>query len=140
MTRCLAVLAMPNAVEMDTMAIKVDLGNVSIRQIDQANVSNIIAEVGFGNMLLDMTEPLENSCKISASVGAGNMEIMIPKAETPIVVKVKKSLLCDVKLTKSFEELSSNIFVNEAYSEDADDLLVFEVDVSFGSIIFKEKR
>lgn len=132
--------SMPNTIEMDTMAIKVDLGNVNIRQIYQANVNNIIAEVGFGNMLLDMSEPIENSCKVSASVGAGTMEIMIPKSDAPILVKVKKSLLCDVNLTKSFKEISDNIFVNEAYLEDADNLLEFEVDVSFGSIIFKEKR
>ncbi|MEN8249506.1 MAG: hypothetical protein ABFS32_11285 [Bacteroidota bacterium] len=132
--------SMPNYVEMDTMAIKVDLGNVTVRQIDQANVNNIVAEVGFGNMLLDMADPIDKACHVKASVGAGNLEIIIPKSDIPIIVKVKKSLLCDVKLTRSFTEKEDNIFVNTAYTEGADEILEFEVDVSFGSIIFKEKR
>lgn len=132
--------SMPNVIDMDTMAIKVDLGNVTVRQIDQANVRNIFAEVGFGNMLLDMSEPIKESCNVKASVGAGTLEILIPKDDTPILVKIKKSLLCDVKLTKSFTEKEDNIFVNQAYREKSDESIQFEVDVSFGSIVFKEKR
>ena len=132
--------SMPNSVKMDAMDIKVDLGNVSVRQIYLANVSHISAEVGFGNMLLDLAEPMDESCHVVASVGAGTLEILIPKSEKPIIIRVKKSMLCDVKLTKSFKEAEENVFTNMEYSADATDILEFEVDVSFGTIIFKEKR
>lgn len=132
--------SMPNMVDMDTMAIKVDLGNVAVRQINHANVHNILAEVGFGNMLLDLAEPLDKPCRIDASVGAGSLEILIPRNEVPIIIRVKKSMLCDVKLTKSFHEVEENVFVNMDIDEDSDNMLEFDVDVSFGSIVFKEKK
>ena len=49
-------------------------------------------------------------------------------------------MLCDVKLTKSFRELEDNVFINMDIDEDSDNMLEFDVDVSFGSIIFKEKK
>ena len=132
--------SMPNSINMDTMEIKVDLGNVSVRQIYLANVSNISAEVGFGNMLLDLAEPMDESCHVVASVGAGTLEILIPKSKRPIIIRVKKSMLCDVKLTKSFKETQENVFTNMEFDANADNLLEFDVDVSFGTIVFKEKR
>ena len=132
--------SMPNVVKMDTMSIKVDLGNVAVRQINHANVQNIMAEVGFGNMLLDLAEPVDQPCKINASVGAGSLEILIPKDKIPIIIRVKQSMLCDVRLTKSFRELEKNVYSNMEVDDDSDNMLEFEVDVSFGSIIFKEKK
>ena len=132
--------SMPNAIVMDTMAINVDLGNVAVRQINHANVQNILAEVGFGNMLLDLSEPLDEPCRIEASVGAGSLEILIPKNKIPIIIRVKESMLCDVKLTKSFTELKDNVFSNMSVDADSDHMLEFDVDVSFGSITFKEKK
>ena len=132
--------SMPNNIDMETMSIKVDLGNVNVRQINLANVRNVTAEVGFGNMLLDFAEQADEPCKVQASVGAGTLEILIPRANTPIIIRVKESMLCDVKLTKSFIEIEENVYTNTAYSKNASDLLEFDVDVSFGTIIFKEKR
>ena len=132
--------SMPNSIIMESMEIKVDLGNVSVRQINLANVRNISAEVGFGNMLLDLSEPMDEACHVKASVGAGTLEILIPKSKRPIVIRVKKSMLCDVKLTKSFKETEDNVFTNMEFDANVDDILEFDVDVSFGTIIFKEKR
>jgi hypothetical protein len=132
--------SMPNSIAMDTMDIKVDLGNVNVRQIYLANVRNITAEIGFGNMLLDLAEPMDESCKVQASVGAGSLEILIPKDEIPVIIRVKKSMLCDVKLTKSFREIEENVFANMDIDDTDENLLEFEVDVSFGTITFKEKR
>lgn len=133
--------SMPNLIKMDTMDIKVDLGNLNVRQIYLANVQNISAEVGFGNMLLDLSETMDEPCHVNASVGAGSLEILIPKGgEVPILVRVKESMLCDVKLTKSFIEKGDNVFVNMDIDEDSDIFLEFDVDVSFGSITFREKK
>jgi len=132
--------SMPNPIRMDTMDINVDLGNVAVRQIYLANVKNISAEVGFGNMLLDLAEPVDQPCNVVASVGAGSLEILIPKGEIPILIRVKESMLCDVRLTKSFKEIEDNVFINMDIDKDSDNMLVFDVDVSFGSIVFKEKK
>ena len=132
--------SMPNDVVMDTMAIKVDLGNVVVRQINHANVDNILAEVGFGNMLLDLAEPMDKPCKVDASVGAGSLEILIPRNEIPVIIRVKKSMLCDVKLTKSFTEIEDNVYINMDPGLESDIMLEFDVDVSFGSITFREKK
>lgn len=130
--------AMPNNIHMETMNIKVDLGNVDARQIYLANVRNIEAEVGFGNMLLDLAEPMDEPCHIDASVGAGSLEILIPRNEIPVLVRVKPSLLCDVRFSRDFREIADNVFANMEISEDSDTMLEFNVDVSFGSITFKE--
>ena len=129
-----------NPLTMEEMFVKVDLGNVNVRQLYRANVEKIIAEVGFGNMLLDFAEKPTVTSHIKASVGAGTLEILIPKSDCPIIIHVKSSMLCDVKLTKSFDEIEDNVFVNAAYHEDAENILKFDVDVALGNIIFKEKK
>ncbi|MCB0497200.1 MAG: hypothetical protein KDC79_13755 [Cyclobacteriaceae bacterium] len=131
---------MPNPVVMDTFNVKVDLGNVTVRKLYMAKAQNIKTEVGFGSMMLDLSEPPTVPSHVRASVGAGSMEILIPKSDCSIIVRVKDSMLCDVHLTKSFREISDNVYVNDAYDEDSDNQLSFDVDVSLGSITFKEKR
>lgn len=131
---------MPNPIVMDTFNVKVDLGNVVVRKLYMARAENVKAEVGFGSMLLDLSEAPSVPSHVRASVGAGSMEILIPKSDCSVVVKIKDSMLCDVRLTKSFREISDNVYVNEEYDEDSDNQLSFDVDVSLGSITFKEKR
>ena len=129
-----------NPIKMEKMFIKVDLGNVSVRQLYKARASEIVAEVGFGNMLLDLAEAPVESSHVKASVGAGNLEILIPRYDCPIIIRVKSSMLCDVRLSKSFREIEDDVFVNDDYDADADNLLRFDVDVALGNIIFKEKK
>jgi hypothetical protein len=131
---------MPNPVVMDTFNVKVDLGNVVVRKLYMSRAQYINAEVGFGTMQLDLTEPPSVPSEVKASVGAGTLEIFIPKNDCSVLIKIKDSMLCDVRLTRSFREISDNVFVNEEYDENASNQLVFEVDVSLGNIIFKEKR
>ena len=129
-----------NPIEMKEMFVKVDLGNVNVRQLYNAKAELIIAEVGFGNMLLDLAEPPTVASHVKASVGAGTLEVLIPKSDCPIIIHVKSSMLCDVKLTKSFDEVRKNVFVNAEYDESADNILRFDVDVALGNIVFKEKK
>ncbi len=130
----------PNLVSMDSFSIKVDLGNVEVQKLNMANARVVHAEVGFGTMQLDFDEAPTTSCSVNASVGAGTLEIIIPKNNCSVKIKIEDSMLCDVRLTKSFTEISENVFVNEAYTQDSSHPLTFAVDVSMGNIIFKEKR
>ncbi len=131
---------MPNPIVMDSFSIKVDLGNVVVRKLYMTRAKIIHAEVGFGSMQLDLTEPPSVPSHVTASVGAGTLEILIPKSDCSVIIRIKDSMLCGVRLTKSFKEISSNVFVNEEYDENASNQLAFDVDVSLGDIIFKEKR
>lgn len=129
-----------NQVKMDTFNVKVDLGSLQMRKMNLSNSKVIIAQVGFGNAYLDLSEKPSTSSYIEASVGAGNLEISVPRTGTGIKIIVHSSLLCQVKLSKSFREIDPDVFINEFYEEDADNQLVFDVDVSMGNITFKEKK
>lgn len=132
--------AVYNPVQMDTFYVKVDLGSVNVEKLNLSRAKQVIAEIGFGNLLLDFSDKPRVKSNIKGSVGAGNLLIMLPGAEVPVIVRVNESWLCKVKLTKAFTQLSKNTFVNEAYYKDADNLLSFNLDVSMGSIVFKEKE
>jgi hypothetical protein len=96
------------------------------------------ADVGFGNMTLDFRSKPTVSNKIKGSVGAGNLVILLPAADTPVLVKIKDSWLCSVRIPDQFKKISENVFANAAYKDDAKNSLTFDLDVSMGNIIFKE--
>jgi len=128
-----------NQVVMDTFSVKVDLGTIKVRNMDLTNAKLVNADVGFGNLYLDYSKGVEIKSQVNASVGAGDLVVSIPSLETPVIVKVKSSLLCRVRLTKHFKEIKNDVYVNDIYHPDADNLLTFNVDVSMGNIIFKVK-
>ncbi len=126
-----------NKVPMDTFNVQVDMGSVKVQNINKSNAKNVIADVGFGDLLLDFSDPSITSTFIEGSVGAGNLIIILPKSDTPIKVKITDSWLCQVKMLKSLKNIGNNTFVNSTYSENAKNLLSFNLDVSMGKIIFK---
>ncbi len=130
--------SLENQIDMDTFFIKVDLGSVNVKNLNMSRARFMIADVGFGNMTLDFRSKPLVSNKIKGNVGAGNLTILLPNAETPVLVKIKDSWLCSVKMPREFKKISENVFANAAYSKDAKNSLSFDLDVSMGNIIFKE--
>ncbi|MEM1405659.1 MAG: hypothetical protein AAGG59_02705 [Bacteroidota bacterium] len=129
-----------NLIEMDTFYVKVDLGSVNVEKLNHSKAKHVVADIGFGNLMLDFTDKTEVSSTIKGSVGAGNLMIFVPKEGTPVKVKIKDSWLCKVKLSKSFSQVGNNTYVNQEFSEDAENVLNFDLDVSMGSIVFKERN
>ncbi len=129
-----------NPIKMDTLNITVDLGSLQIRKGNLSNAKVIIAEVGFGNAYLDLSGKPDISSYVKASVGAGNLEVVVPRTGTGVKVIIHQSLLCQVRLSKTFTETDTDVFVNEYYEEGASGQLVFDVDVSLGNIVFKDKK
>jgi len=127
-----------NQVLMDTFFVKVDLGSVNVQKMNLSKSKLVMADIGFGNLYLDYNDVPEQASEIKASVGAGNLVVSVPKKDVPVIVKINDSMLCRIRLSRSFTEIEDNTFVNPAYTEDADNLLSFDVDVSLGSIVFKE--
>lgn len=128
---------MENQVEMDTFYVKVDLGSVNVKNLGLAKTKYLLADVGFGNMLLDFSEGPTVSNTIKGSVGAGNLIIILPTDDTPVLVKIHDSWLCSVKMPSSLKKTGENTFTSFNYSKDAKQALTFDLDVSMGNIIFK---
>ncbi|MFZ6010210.1 MAG: hypothetical protein ACOYXT_07645, partial [Bacteroidota bacterium] len=127
-----------NQVDMDTFLVKVDLGSLNVRNLNLSRTRYMIADVGFGNMMLDFSSIPLVSNKIKGSVGAGNLIIILPPRETPVMVKIHDSWLCSVKMPHGLKKIGENVFANSAYSKDAKNALTFDLDVSMGNIVFKE--
>jgi hypothetical protein len=130
---------MENKTEMDTFLVKVDVGSVTVKQIDLTRSKLVLADVGFGNLTLDFgVNPVVRN-KVKGSVGAGNLIIALPGSDVPVLVKVTDSWLCSVYLSKSLKKIGENTFANAAYSKNPKDAITFDLDVSMGKIIFREK-
>jgi hypothetical protein len=129
--------SMENQVEMDTFSVKVDLGSLNVKNLNLSRTKYMVADVGFGNMTLDFSQRPLVSNRIKGSVGAGNLVIILPSPETPLLIRIHESWLCSVKLPQGLKKLKENTFVNDAYKKDAKNSLTFDLDVSMGSIVFK---
>ncbi len=126
-----------NPIKMDTFYVKADFGSIVAKRMELARAENVITKIGFGNVLLDFDREMSEKCNVNASVGAGNLEILLPKEGTPVMIKIRDSPLCAIKLAKGFEEVEKNVFVNMSYTADAENLLTFDVDVALGMVRFK---
>lgn len=127
-----------NQVTMDTFFVKVDLGNLQVNHINLSRSKYVVAEVSFGNMLLDFSNPPTVVPAVRGSVGAGNMIIILPDESVPVKVTINDSWLCSMKLSRSLKKTRDNTYVNAAYARNPKDALTFDLDVSMGKIIFKE--
>ena len=126
-----------NQMEMDTFCIKVDLGELEARQVTLSNAKTIIADVGFGSLYLDFTNRSKVSSTVNATVGAGNLVVNANESINPMIIYINDSPLCRFKIPKSFTEIRKNVFVNNQYDQDAENLITFNIDVTMGNIIFK---
>ncbi len=127
-----------NKVEMDTFFVRVDMGSLSVKQLNLSRARVVMAEVGFGDILLDFSgRPLVSNL-VKGSVGAGNLVITLPDEGVPVLVKINDSWLCSVNLSKSLKKIGENTFANAAYAN-AKNGLTFDLEVAMGKIIFKEK-
>ncbi len=128
-----------NPISMDTFAVKVDLGSFIGYNLTNAHAAHILANIGFGNALLDFSKKSSQKSHVQASVAAGRLVVYIPKDQAPTIIYLNDSPLCSTRLTKDFRELEDNVFVNEAYSPDAENLTTFNIDVGMGNVVFRNK-
>lgn len=129
-----------NQVEMDTFFVKVDLGSLRARQVSMARSKVVMLDVGFGNMYLDFSDKPTVYNRVRGSVGAGNLVIQLPSEEVPVLVKINDSWLCSIHLGRSLKKIGANTYANASYSKDAAEVLTFDLDVSMGKIVFKERN
>jgi len=125
-----------NLINMDTFMVKVDMGSIYAKNLDLAKADIVIANVGFGNAVLDLSKSSNKKCSVEATVGAGNLEIIIPKDDIPMIIYLKDSPFCGMKLAKGFELVERNVYVNKHYMAGAENLLSFDIDVALGNVSF----
>ncbi len=131
--------SLENQVDMDTFYVKVDLGSVNVKSLNLSRARYMVADVGFGDMTLDFSNKPLISNQIKGSVGAGNLIIILPNKATPILIKIHDSWLCSVKMPAYIKKVGENTFANAAYTKNSKNTLTFDLDVSMGSIIFKQQ-
>lgn len=131
---------LPNKMQMDTLHATVDMGTLQIDNLNLSNAKEVIADVGFGNLLMHFTENCKFGSNISARVGAGTLEVLLDDAEIPVIIRINDSPLCGVEMPKAYKEIQPDTFVNESYRADAGHLLSFDVSVAMGNVIFKTKE
>lgn len=125
----------PNLCAMDTFLVKVDMGSVVTKDLYHSRARLVIADIGFGQATLDFTHPVKQQCQVQANVGLGNLMVYLPRNE-PVIIYLQDSPFRGLNMAKDFEEVEKNVFINRSYSEEADNLLTFKVDVSLGNVVF----
>jgi len=128
---------MGNLLEMDTFLIKVDMGTFEANNLYLCNSSNIITDVGFGKVKLDFKDAEEINTNVSASVGAGKLEVILPHDNVSVRININDSPLCNIKMPKIFEKVGENVFETPGFDIDNSNLINFSVDVAVGNIVFK---
>jgi hypothetical protein len=127
-----------NKVVMDTFFVKVDLGNLQVNHLNLSRSKYVVAEVSFGNMMLDFSNTPTVMPAVRGSVGAGNMVILLPDETVPVKVTINDSWLCSMKLSRSLKKTGEYTYTNAAYARNPKNALTFDLDVSMGKIVFKE--
>ncbi len=128
-----------NKTDMDTFFVKVDMGSLHARELNLARSKVVVADIGFGNMFLDFGNKPAISNHIIGSVGAGNLVIQLPAEDVPVLITINDSWLCSINLSRSLKKIGQNRFANASYTKDSKNALVFDLDVSMGKIVFREK-
>ncbi|WPP50104.1 hypothetical protein [Catalinimonas niigatensis] len=129
--------SVPNRVPMDTFYAKVDLGVLELDYLNLSRAKEVVAEVGFGKLLMHFSNEVTTKSHIKASVGAGSMVVLLDNPETPLIVYFNDSPLCRIKMLKHFKEIEPNVFVNDSYDGEASNLISFNIDVAMGNVVFK---
>ena len=126
-----------NKIDMDTFYVKVDLGNVTVRNVAHSQSAYVRADVGFGNLYLDLKDTPTRSTLIKGNVGAGTLYIELPPSNVPVKVTINDSWLCSIRIPKEFKKIDTNTYVNQKYLDSAKNSIEFDLDVAMGSLIFK---
>jgi hypothetical protein len=129
--------ALENQTDMDTFSVKVDVGSINVKNINLSKPRNVVADVGFGSMTLDFTSQPLISSRVRGSVGAGNLTILLPATDVPVLVRIKDSWLCSVKMPATLKKINETTFASASYTKGVKNALIFDLDVSMGNIIFK---
>jgi hypothetical protein len=126
----------PNKIKMDTFSVKVDMGSIETKYLANSRANCYVADIGFGTAKLDFRGKNEDKVQCNAKIGAGSLDVLVPNRNSPVIVYLKDSPFCGIRMADDFEEVEKNVWVNHSYSAKASNLMTFNVDLALGTISF----
>ena len=126
-----------NTVKMDTMMVSINMGVLEASNMNFSNAKEMFFEINYGTLNLSFSDPMPSSSNIHAVVGAGKINLNLPDDSQPVKIKVKSTPMCRTYISKRLKDIGDKTYVNKNYSEQADNLMTFVIDVSVGSVTIK---
>jgi len=127
-----------NKVDMDTLSIKIDMGSLTLNQVNLSRAKVIIGEVGVGDIFMDLQHCNSILQSVNGSVGIGDLVIALPPPNVPIIVRVNNSWVSRIGISSNLRKIGQNTYVNKAYERNKSEAVTFSLDVSMGEITLKE--
>jgi hypothetical protein len=128
---------MANSVKMDTMLVTINMGNLNAHHLNYTNAKNMIFETNYGTLNLSFSDKMPESCNITATVGAGKVELQLPEESQPFILKIKSTAMCRTSVPKNLKNIGDKTYVSKSYKENSPNLMSFTIDVSVGSVTIK---
>lgn len=128
---------MANSVKMDTLSVKINMGNLEASNLNFTNATKMIFEANYGTLNLSFSDKMPETCDITAIVGAGKVDLILPDESQPFIIKVKSTAMCRTTIPKSLKDIGNKTYVSKSYKADAQNLMSFVIDVSVGSVNIK---
>ena len=127
----------PNPMEMDSLHLNVDWGSIHTKNLHLSNARHILADVYVGKLYMDFSCAVEKPATITAGVGAGRIEVILPGGSTPVRIRLNDSPLCRVSIPDSFVRTDKSTFVYPAANSSENYMLDFVIDVAMGTVRFR---
>lgn len=128
---------MANSVKMDTLMVKINMGNLEASHLNFTNAKKMMFEANYGTLNLSFSDKMPEACDITAIVGAGKVDLVLPDESQPYIIKVKSTAMCRTTIPKFLKDIGNKTYVSKSYTEDAENLMSFVIDVSVGSVNIK---
>ena len=129
--------SLPNQCTMDTLEINVDMGTVVIDRLNATKAQFVKTDVGFGTVVLDLSQGITQPTMIRAMIGAGKLRVLMPVNGIPTKVHFNSSPLCRIKFEHAFTETEKGVYLSENYQDTAPNIVTFDLDVALGNITFE---
>jgi len=129
----------PNVSEMDSLVLKMEFGEAEIIRLNYARAKEVNAEVGVGRLLLDFSKDGITSSVVNVKTGAGSLLVRLHETDEVIMMRIRKTSLSKVELPKGFTDAGNGIYYNKPLETHKNPLLVFNIDVTMGKVIFEYK-
>jgi len=127
----------PNSVRMDTMMVAIKMGSLEASGLNYSNAEKMIFDVNYGTLDLSFDDEIRGGSTVWAMVGAGSVNIDLPSDDIPYIIRVKSTAMCRTSIPKYLRDLGNKTYASRGYDKNADNLLVFLIDISVGSVSLK---
>jgi len=123
-----------NSVSMDTLSVAINMGSVYANDLQFSNARLLMFDVNYGSVNLTFNDTMAGPSQIHTMVGAGTVNIKLPPKDLPYLVKIKSTAMCRTKVPLNLKKIGDKTYVSKGYSKGAENLMVFLIDVSVGSV------